>query len=227
LDSTSGVFRFITQSYDYENSWEAFDAVNHPPTYDQEWPGPMPLASTRFVMTVNVKFDAYPDEISWQLERSNGPGTGTWTSIRSLNGADTEGANSALVSVEVSGLTGDTWHRFWINDRSGDGICCTFRRGWVSLTAPIVTTQQNGLVWGNNGEFGNQVEVYIFVNSDGFVSQVAYTDPTTVPTARTGTSTSSAVAKRRTNYGERQRQLQGQLDNISVSYTDLPKDQLQ
>ena len=97
---------------------------------------------------------------------------------------------------------------------SGDGICCQYRRGWVSLTAPIIVGRAKGLAWGNNGEFGAQVDVYVFFNDEGLVSQVSYSDPTTTTRRRMRQQTS--------------------VDNEPpvlrpdgfVTYTDLPKDQL-
>jgi hypothetical protein len=60
----AGGFAILQEDYDYDNTWEAFTAVNHPPTSDEEWPGAMPT-NARFSAAINVKFDAFPDENSW------------------------------------------------------------------------------------------------------------------------------------------------------------------
>ena len=64
------------------------------------------------------------------------------------------------------------WYWLKVEDVNGDGICCEFRRGWLSLTGPIITTMDYGFVWGNDGEFGSGVDVYFHINEDGYISQV-------------------------------------------------------
>ncbi|CAB9504563.1 Vitamin K-dependent protein C (Fragment) [Seminavis robusta] len=198
----------VEEDTEYDNSWEAFNAVNHPPTFDQEWPGAMPAGDRNAIM-VNLKFDSYPEETSWTLYSEI---AGSWNPLRILSGSQ-EGVAADLVSVEVDNLSAG-WYRFTTADRGADGICCLHRRGWVSLTGGIITTRERGLVWGNNGEFGPQIDVYFNIDSEGFISQVSYADPLTA-------TTRSSLRRRQDNdNGGRQRHLK------ASSFTDLPIQQL-
>jgi trypsin len=209
MDS-AGRITLVKEEEEYNNSWEAFTAINHPPTFDAEWPGPMPVATRNSIM-VNIKFDSKPLETFWELH-SNADGGGGWELRQSEVGS---GVGNDLMSMEVDNLIAG-WHRFRITDSGSNGICCQDGRGWVSLTGPLITTQQSGLVWGNNGEFGSSIEIYVEMDSQGLVGQVSYDDPLTAAT----TTTRSAVRRRKDdNDRRRQRHLTGSL-------TDLPTQQL-
>lgn len=214
---------------EYDNSWEAFEAVNHPPSFDSQWPGGLPSANTFSVM-VNVKYDDYPQEITWEFTNVN-PSGNAWRNnpIQRFNGA-TQGVSGSLISVEINNLS-EGWHRYKIVDSRGDGICCGFRRGWTSLTGGISTTRQKGLIFGNNGEFGRGTEVFLYISAEGFVSQVSYSDPlegNNGPAAYAaapvqGTSQARGGSLRKSSPGERRDLEREDLPNLDlISFTDLP-----
>ena len=177
VDATTGELTFVGINDDYKNSWEAFEPVNHPPSFDQQWPGEMPVADT-FAVTINVKYDNFPAENSWEFQAFDGEIE--WINVEAYQGVSS--VRDKLTPVEIDGLS-PGWYRFVIRDSSGDGMCCQNRRGWVSLTAPLIIRDSKGMAWGNNGEYGSEVDVYIFFNDDGLVSQVSYSDPTVTTTA--------------------------------------------
>lgn len=192
---TQGNLVFVTETSNYEASWEAYDAPNSPPSIDPDWPGAMPTANRNAVM-INVKFDAYPGETTWQFQSYT---LGEWRTIKSFSGVE-DGVHNELVSVEVEAIS-EGWYRYAIQDSQNDGICCRYRRGWISITGPIITTQAQGLVWGNNGEFGSSFDVYIRMNSDGFLDRVSYTDP----------MATSATTRGHTDYNDRRQLRKAQL----------------
>ena len=172
VDATTGELAFVGVNDDYENSWEKFEPVNHPPSFDQQWPGEMPVADS-FAVTVNVKYDNFPAENSWEFQEFGADNE--WTIVEAYQG--TRSVRDQLAPVEINGLS-PGWYRFVIQDSSGDGMCCKYRRGWASLTAPLIIGDAKGMAWGNNGEYGSEVDVYVFFNDDGLISQVSYSDPT-------------------------------------------------
>jgi hypothetical protein len=196
------------ESTDYDASWETYNAPNHPPTFDQQWPGNMP-ASDRNTVTINVKFDSYPQEVTWQFQQFS---SGEWRTIRNFDG-QRDGVHNELVSAEMDTLSAG-WFRFAIQDSQNDGICCDYRRGWISIIAPIVTTRAIGLVWGNNGEFGGSFDIYLRMNDAGFVDRVSYSDPVS--------DSSTTSRRRREGFDDRRQRRRAELS----SYTELPRSQL-
>jgi len=174
--SSGGTITVVDESIDgYDNSWEAAPiAVNHPPSFDQEWPGALPAADN-FAIVVNIKYDQSPAEATWSFEKASG--SGDWDQIEFVEPSMFSDLKFSLASTELAGLQAG-WHRLVVEDSGNDGICCTYRRGWINLTAPSIAGQRKSLIWGNNGEFGSRVEVYVLFNDQGFVSQVRQSDPT-------------------------------------------------
>ena len=165
----AGKLTFKSKDTDYENSWESAAAVpNYPQQVDQSWPGPLPTIKGSLI--VNIKFDRFPDQIDWTFSKRGS--TGDYTELTSFDGA-TEGVSNDMVSTQIpADQLGEGWYKFAIVDGSGDGICCTFRRGWVAITGYILSTRNAGLVWGNNGEFGSGTEIYMLMNSKGYIKRI-------------------------------------------------------
>jgi len=160
------------ETTDYKNSWERAEVVpNYPQVVDQVWPGPLPDQPKSIF--VNVKFDKYPEETSWELSKASGS---AWTSIKKFSGK-TDGVRSDELSVQLNDLEA-SWYKLVFTDSGKDGICCTYRRGWVAVTGYILATRRSGLVWGNNGEFGAEVFVYFQMNSAGMVNRLSMDAPT-------------------------------------------------
>lgn len=96
---TQGNLVAVSESTNYDASWESYIAPNHPPTYDPQWPGEMPAGGSD-VVAINVKFDAYPGEVTWQLQSHGLEG---WQTIESFRGED-DGIHNDLVTVQVEGV---------------------------------------------------------------------------------------------------------------------------
>ena len=63
-----------------------------------------------------------------------------------------------------------------MTDQGGDGICCSYRRGWIALTA-FKAVQEPEVVWSNNGEYGAGIQAYLQIDANGMVSQATETSP--------------------------------------------------
>ena len=168
----NGQVELIGTTTAYENSWEAAEDVpNYPQNVDQLWPGP--LAKNKKSLNINVKFDRFPYDTSWTFSKYE---DGEWKQVEALDGGD-DNVHNDLVSVPMSNLSMG-WYRFSIRDNGGNGICCDYRRGWVAITGYLRATQDSGLVWGNNGEFGSGVDVYLLIDQKGFFRGLRYDEPT-------------------------------------------------
>jgi hypothetical protein len=162
----AGKISFVGEDSNYVNSWEKLEAVsNYPQVVDQFWPGPLP--SIKGALNINVKFDKFPEHVKWTFAKR---GTdGAYTDVTSFDGAIDGITNDLVVTEMLAGQLGEGWYRLKITDSSGDGICCSFRRGWATVTGYLMATRKAGMVWGSNGEFGGGLEIYINMNAKGFV----------------------------------------------------------
>ena len=168
----SGNVQFESETSDYVSSAEAEPEVkNYPQRVDQFWPGPRPDETN--AINVVVRFDTNPQEVNWELAQQQSGGG--WTTLKSFTGA-LEGVANDRIVTPFTGLT-EGWYRFTINDSGGDGICCSNRRGWVALNAYLLSTRRSGRAWGSAGEFGSGTEVYLQMNSRGFVNRISTDAP--------------------------------------------------
>jgi hypothetical protein len=145
---------------------------------------PVEDRSSFLSISLTIALDSYPKESKYEvyyLATGDDVPLEEWETIATMDAWDwefldemnglTDGVHSHLVPryfVDQS----PGWYWLHIEDSNRDGICCRFRRGWVSLTAPIVTTMDVGLVWGNNGEYQAGVDVYFYMDADGVVAHV-------------------------------------------------------
>jgi hypothetical protein len=161
----AGKVTFEGKDEEYENSWEqAEDVANYPQTVDQFWPGVVPIV--RGALNVNVKYDRFPEHIKWAFAKKGS--NGDYTDLTSFDGAVDGITNDLLVTEILANQLGEGWYRFKITDSSSDGLCCEFRRGWVTLTGFLKATRNSGMIWGSNGEFGAGVEIYIKMDAKGY-----------------------------------------------------------
>ena len=166
-----GTIEFLRETTDYENSWEGAEEVkNYPQNVDQAWPGPKP--GDKGSLNINVKFDRFPEDDTWELSQYN---DGSWDTMETFDG-NSGGAHNDLVSTQLTGLE-PNWYKFSMRDANGDGICCEYRRGWVAVTGYLLATRRSGLVWGSNGEFGDGFDLYLQINSAGMVNRISYDEP--------------------------------------------------
>jgi len=169
--TNDGKVTYLSETDDYVNSWEgAEDVPNYPQLVDQAWPGPLPANPGS--ININMKFDKYPNENSWVLEKYV---VDSWSEIESFNG-ETEGLHNDLVATELTGLNAG-WYKVTFYDSGNDGICCLYRRGWMAVTGHLLATRQSGLVWGNNGEFGSKMELFFQIDEAGMVKRLALDEP--------------------------------------------------
>ena len=158
----NGNVELLGSTTDYLNSWEAAEEVpNYPQNVDQQWPGPLP--GNKGSLNINVKFDRFPYDTFWSFSEYE---NGEWKEMEALDGGDDDVHND-LVSVPLTNLS-PGWYKFSITDQGGNGICCDYRRGWVAITGYLRATQNSGLVWGNNGEFGSGLDLYIEIDEEGY-----------------------------------------------------------
>ncbi|CAB9504569.1 Transmembrane protease serine [Seminavis robusta] len=164
----NGDVTFISETANYDNSWEGADAIpNYPQAVDQAWPGPVPLQLGG--LNINIKFDRYPAENTWTFAKRNG-NSANFNVIESFDGA-TLGKSNDMVSTQL-GTIDEGWYRLVIEDVGADGFCCNFRRGWASITGYILSTRKSGLVWGTNGEIGSSITVYLEMNAEGYIKKI-------------------------------------------------------
>lgn len=168
--SNSGEVTFNGETTEYLSSWELSpEPANYPQNNDQSWPGPK--AQNNGELNINIKFDRFPGEISWTLKKLAGSG---WTEVEAFDG-NADGTHNDLLSTQFVDLA-DGWYEYQVNDSGNDGICCSYRRGWVSMTGKLLATRKSGLVWGNNGEFSGGASVYMKLQN-GFWVQISETSP--------------------------------------------------
>jgi len=158
------------------STWPDFEQMVAP-VNKPFWPGTLPTANAG-VVVVNIETDDYPEELSWTLDYRPDV-TQTWQSVKTWDGSG--GGYRSLESTEVTGLS-QGWHRFIVRDSEGDGSCCQYGAGYVSLTGPLAANQQKGLVWGNDGMFWGLDTVYFLVDSNGEISEVSKTEATVMRT---------------------------------------------
>jgi hypothetical protein len=171
----AGKVTYEGENKEYENSWERFEEVaNYPQSVDQYWPGLLP--TVRGSLNVNIKFDKFPQNIKWTFQKRST--SGAYTTVASFDGAVNGIKNDLVVTELPAAQLGEGWYKFKMTDSSNDGICCNFRRGWAAVTGYLRATRKAGMVWGDNGEFGSGVEIYIKVDARGFVER--YTDNASV-----------------------------------------------
>ena len=170
IQSNTGHAQVVGRSGQYQpSSWAALEEMMAPEN-EPEWPGTLPIADA-FSLVVNVDTDDYPEENTWELLHQD-PDTEVWTLIDQWDGA--EAGFRVLESFEINNLARG-WYRFVIRDSEGDGNCCDYGTGYVTLTGPLAISQgQKGLVWGNDGKFWAMDEIFFEVDNSGYISHIDF-----------------------------------------------------
>jgi hypothetical protein len=152
-------------------TWQALEDQLAPDD-DSGWPGLMPSAPL-FSLAINIDIDDNPQDISWTLYRQESKRQ--WATYKTWNG------NAAMAGVlqttELSTMP-KGWYRFVIQDSQKNGLCCDAGRGFVSITGPLAATSLGpsamGLVWGNNGEFLDEDEIFFLMTRTGEISHISW-----------------------------------------------------
>ena len=136
-----------------------------PSTFDPLWPGVYP-SSSEAKMVVNVKLDMFPEEASWRVlylpKNKVGAKDSDWKEVLSVEGAHANQVVSNTLDIEPGGL-----YRFLMEDAGGDGICCQYRNGFITITKKKNDNDDNAIVFQHNGNFDDSVEVYLQASDDG------------------------------------------------------------
>jgi len=84
------------------------------------------LITTSKDITIEIKTDLYPAETNWSLVDANG------NIVSEGKGIDYQ--PNELVSIDLK-LDNSMCYTFMINDKYGDGICCSYGNGYYQITA--------------------------------------------------------------------------------------------
>ena len=84
------------------------------------------LTTTSKDITIEIQTDNYPDETTWSLVDANG------NIVSEGEGANYE--SNELVSIDLK-LDNSMCYTFMINDKYGDGICCSYGDGYYQIIA--------------------------------------------------------------------------------------------
>ena len=187
VDNDDSDIRVVLESTSYQPSWATQEIPNDPLAYDSAFPGPLPESSDssnpNFSFSINQRFDAYPFENNYVLYHIDKPLSAhdnhelpannvdkDWTRLYRMQGIS-DGEPNELLGMPFSNQKAG-WYWLHITDLDGDGVCCEYRRGWLTITGPIAVTQDVGFIWGSDGEFGKGLEVYFYMNTDGYIEDV-------------------------------------------------------
>jgi len=197
----SGNTELIEDTTTYVPSWARERIPNQPELYDPEFPGPLPSTAV-FSFNINVRFDAFSFEFNYVLYHIDRPieayRTGDlpvnnlkkeWTQWWRMEGIADGAPNDIRSTTHPESPPG--WYWLHITDTDGDGICCEYRRGWISLTGPIHEKGELGVAWNSDGDFAKGLVVHFFLNEKGYIAEVhsmTTEEADTVATARTAGS---------------------------------------
>lgn len=183
---SSGRAAITNTSANYKpSSWPSLESVLWAPeTTSVNWPGDFPRAP---ISSLVVNMDVYDniEELSWELLYSNQTdividtdmANMPWLSVADWSGSATAGGPPP--AIEFGDLE-PGWYRFLLKDSTGDGfgnsstVLPSNMAEFVTLTGPLTSTQDMGLVWGSNGEFESEEEVWFYMDMAGFISHTRF-----------------------------------------------------
>ena len=132
---------------------------------DPDFPGvfPTPVDRTNAI-TINIHTDDYPEEteVEWSAKDENG----FWNV---LDSSSLEGFTSLLWS-STHRLEPASEYRLVITDSEDDGICCTYGKGWLTITnaTTSVNHEKGTVMWNATGDsYESRLELLISVDSEG------------------------------------------------------------
>lgn len=144
----------------------------YPALDDSKWPGAYSAPESLFSFTINIRYDDYPGETLWSLEKLMNtsyttPITNELNVEPKLSLPTIAPEPNDLQSFEQIVLPG--LYRLQINDTSADGNCCSWGRGFFTIT------NATSVIWEEAGnEFTDVVNAYIWVDGEGSVHLADY-----------------------------------------------------
>jgi len=139
--------------------------IDFDPTVDDpQWPGEYTTIAPG--ITINIRYDEYPEETSWTWQNltdltNDGTSqvvskseTSIWKKMDSNRATGEANDLKSFNQVVDSGL-----YRLVIEDSSNDGNCCSWGRGFFTIT------NATSVVWSLAGnEFSSNMDAYIWVD---------------------------------------------------------------
>lgn len=153
---------FTSQQNQGNSCWDVgcFDSSTDP-----QWPGVIAPAGH---VTLNIKTDDYPEETSAKLWKLHADEFDFEIVAEIPEGSLWEYYNT-LLSYNYSVET-ETIYKLQLNDPFGDGVCCGYGYGWITLTAP------DGEVLWDIGQNFLEEEFIFYIGSTGDVSPADYVE---------------------------------------------------
>lgn len=150
-------------------TWDDLETIIAPK--NNAWPGKVPTQS-KYSLMVNMEVDNNPEELSWSLFRRDRQWN--WATIRTWDGSAAKAG--AMESTELNNLDMG-WYRFVVRDAAANGACCDFGRGFVSIMGALYSQNgKQGLVWGNNGQFKDEEEIFFRMDPCGEITHIRWAD---------------------------------------------------
>ena len=108
-------------------------------------------------VNINLTFDNYPEETSWQILNS---------SNQVIESGGTYGTQADGSSLTITKCLATGCYTFKISDTYGDGICCSYGNGSYSVTSGSTTLA-------SGGTFGTSESTNFCVGTTGIVSEIS------------------------------------------------------
>lgn len=180
----------------------------NPAEDDEEWPGEYPTAPN--AITINIHTDEFPEENSfeWSIQEE----TGIWKVLDEQKTPHRYRVHSYQQWVVPGSL-----YRLRLLDIYGDGICCAYGFGWLTITSSTLSgnNTEGSVIWEATGfALDRTLDVYVQTDSNGNVVEVTQVteeehdlihedgmggDNMTMPDAVTGNSTNATTSVWGTN----------------------------
>ena len=149
--------------------------------FGDAWPGQFPNSTN--VVTFNINTDEYPEETQWE-----------WSVLTKNYSWQVLGSGSPPEQHSVFSYTADVdsefLYRLKLTDIWGDGSCCSYGRGWMTILGPSLDQNSNGaVIWKETGKAlatakydtssglsheAVSVEVYVWIDTFGYAQQVQW-----------------------------------------------------
>lgn len=108
-------------------------------------------------VNINLKFDNYPEETSWQITNASG---------QVVQSGGTYGSQADGSSLTITKCLDAGCYTFKISDVYGDGICCSYGSGNYSVTS-------NGATLVSGSKFGASESTNFCVGTNGIMSNIS------------------------------------------------------
>ena len=127
--------------------------------------------STQFYCFLRIHLISdFVQEASWKVwylpDGKNANKGDDWKEVLSVQGAFANQVVSNTLPVDPKGT-----YRFQIIDTGGDGICCRYRNGFITITKKTSGSEKI-VVFQHNGNFETSLETVLVASADGKELQV-------------------------------------------------------